>query len=176
MEQCSRFFRLLSNKNRFKILKYLNENGEATVSDLVKHAGVLKASVSDQLRLLKDLELVSYEKEGLYSNYHLNREKFQASLDRFHNNIAERCDNSVLMKLKNNIWDIELLPLFGVFANECRCELFSYLAKRPYSVNEIVDLFYLEQPTISMHLSVMERAKLVKSEKAGTKRIYSLRG
>lgn len=43
------------------------------------------------------------------------------------------------------------------------------------SVNNLVKQFDVSQPAISRHLRILEDAKLVKSERAGQERYYSLK-
>ena len=47
------------------------------------------------------------------------------------------------------------------------------LRKRPLAVNEIAARLPISRPAVSQHLRVLERAQLVRGEKAGTRRLYS---
>ena len=64
--------------------------------------------------------------------------------------------------------------IFKALSNETRLQILLMLELRPRSVNEIVDFFTLSQPTISRHLHVLKKVRLVNVERQGQKKIYSL--
>jgi DNA-binding transcriptional ArsR family regulator len=63
---------------------------------------------------------------------------------------------------------------FRALADETRLRILLMLEVRPRSVNEIVDLFTLTQPTISRHLLVLREAGLVNVQRDGQRKVYSL--
>ncbi len=76
---------------------------------------------------------------------------------------------------KKEIFDPKpLVEAFRALSDETRLRILLMLDVRPRTVNEIVDFFTLTQPTISRHLFVLKEAGLVKVERDGQKRVYSL--
>ncbi len=64
-------FRVLGDVTRTKIIFCLMEE-ELCVNDLADHIEVSQSAVSHQLRVLRNLDLVSYRKDGKTSYYSLN--------------------------------------------------------------------------------------------------------
>ncbi len=71
--QLARIGKSLSNPRRLEILDYLME-GEKTVESIANEIGISVASASQHLQVLFDSKLVSFDKDGLYSYYHLTDE------------------------------------------------------------------------------------------------------
>jgi DNA-binding transcriptional ArsR family regulator len=67
-----------------------------------------------------------------------------------------------------------IVETFRALSDETRLRILLMLDVRPRSVNEIVDFFTLTQPTISRHLLVLREAGLVRVERHGQKKVYSL--
>lgn len=63
---------------------------------------------------------------------------------------------------------------FQALANPCRREIIKLLRWKNMSVGDIVKQFDLTQPTISRHLDILRKAKIVTSERKGNQIIYSL--
>jgi len=57
-------------------------------------------------------------------------------------------------------------------ANPTRRRVFDRLRRRPHAVGELARALGVSQPAISQHLGVLARAKLVRSTRDGTRRIY----
>ena len=66
------------------------------------------------------------------------------------------------------------MNVFGALADPTRAEIVDALAGGDRTVNEIVRLFEISQPSISRHLRVLREAGLVRVEPEGRKRIYRL--
>ncbi len=64
--------KLLADQNRLKILCLLGSNTH-TVGDIVEHLAASQSLVSHHLILLKQLSLVSFEKEGREVKYSLTK-------------------------------------------------------------------------------------------------------
>ncbi|MFQ5823758.1 MAG: ArsR/SmtB family transcription factor [bacterium] len=64
-------FKLLSDPTRLKIILALKEQ-ELCVCDLATLLGVSRSAVSHQLRLLKNLRLVKFRREGKIAYYSLD--------------------------------------------------------------------------------------------------------
>jgi len=67
-----------------------------------------------------------------------------------------------------NIMPIEAL------GDPTRRQLFERLRDGPCSVNELVDAVSVSQPAVSQHLRVLKEARLVRAQKQGRQRIYSV--
>ena len=63
---------------------------------------------------------------------------------------------------------------FQALANPCRREIIKLLRWKNMSVGDIVKQFDFTQPTISRHLDILRKAKIVTSERKGNQIIYSL--
>jgi DNA-binding transcriptional ArsR family regulator len=63
---------------------------------------------------------------------------------------------------------------FAALADPTRAEIVDALAERGRTVNEIVGLFSLTQPSISRHLRILREAGLVSVEPDGQRRVYRL--
>ena len=174
MEKSAKFFRVFSNKIRFSILKYLYTNKKVSVTELIKKANISESSISDQLKVLKDADLVTYEKIGLFVYYSLNHEKLMDYVKEFKEKIGDT-HNSIIHEIDQDVFNDRKLNVYKILANENRCEILGYLVKNSYSVKDLMDLFYLEQPTISMHLLMLEKGNFLLAKKVGTKRIYSIK-
>lgn len=65
------FFKAFADPGRLRILRAL-ESGEMCVCDLAALSGVTESAISHQLRLLRQLKLVSNRREGPVLYYRLN--------------------------------------------------------------------------------------------------------
>lgn len=63
----------LSDPNRVKILKLL-EQRVLCVCELQAALKIAQSTVSKHLKILEDADLVTYEKQGLWVNYRLNKD------------------------------------------------------------------------------------------------------
>jgi DNA-binding transcriptional ArsR family regulator len=55
-----------------------------------------------------------------------------------------------------------------------RRAIFERLAEGPHAVGELADGFPVSRPAVSQHLKVLKDAGLVRDERAGNRRLYSL--
>jgi DNA-binding transcriptional ArsR family regulator len=58
-------------------------------------------------------------------------------------------------------------------ADPTRRAIFDRLRKRPHAVGELARAVAVTQPAASQHLAVLRRARLVRSQREGTRNIYS---
>ncbi|MDD5192749.1 MAG: metalloregulator ArsR/SmtB family transcription factor [Candidatus Nanoarchaeia archaeon] len=65
---------------------------------------------------------------------------------------------------------------FSKLSNPLRIKIISSLDERPKSVNELIEGLKVEQSKISHALKELKECNIVKAEKKGKKRIYSLSG
>jgi hypothetical protein len=68
----------------------------------------------------------------------------------------------------------ELLDFFKALADANRLKIVGFLARRPYTVEELAEAIGLSVSTTSHHLSYLHRASLVSARSSGHYAIYSL--
>jgi DNA-binding transcriptional ArsR family regulator len=64
-------FKALSDANRRKIISLLRKK-DMTAGDIAKHFNISKPSISEHLKILKNADLISSEKNGQFITYFLN--------------------------------------------------------------------------------------------------------
>jgi DNA-binding transcriptional ArsR family regulator len=64
--------------------------------------------------------------------------------------------------------------IFDALASRPRREILAYLSKTELTTAELAERFAMTAPSISRHLSVLENAGLVTSERRGQKVLYRL--
>jgi DNA-binding transcriptional ArsR family regulator len=64
--------------------------------------------------------------------------------------------------------------IFEALASRPRREILAYLSKNELTTTELAERFDMSTPAISRHLSVLETAGLVRSERQGQRVLYSL--
>lgn len=68
----------------------------------------------------------------------------------------------------------ECLALLRTFSDETRQEIIKLFAiKKEWRANDVAENFTLSRPTISHHLNLMKRAKILNSRKNGKEIYYS---
>jgi ArsR family transcriptional regulator len=77
-------FQALADPTRRRILELLREGG-MTAGDITAHFDMSQPSVSHHLKLLKNAELVTTEREGQYIKYYLNLSVLEEALLGFYN-------------------------------------------------------------------------------------------
>lgn len=66
------------------------------------------------------------------------------------------------------------IKLFGALSDPTRQSLFERLRQGPASVSELTASVHVSQSAVSQHLRVLREADLVKVQKLGNRRLYSL--
>lgn len=74
------FFKVFADSTRIKIL-YALANSELCVCDIWQTLGLTQSAVSHQLRILKQMRLVKYRKEGKTIYYSLDDDHIQTILN-----------------------------------------------------------------------------------------------
>ena len=74
------FFKVFADSTRIKIL-YALSGGELCVCDIWQSLGMTQSAVSHQLRILKQMHLVKYRKEGKTVYYSLDDDHIQSILE-----------------------------------------------------------------------------------------------
>ena len=69
---------------------------------------------------------------------------------------------------------MQLDRIFDALASRPRREILAYLSKAELTTTELSERFEMSTPAISRHLSVLENAGLVRSERRGQRVLYSL--
>jgi DNA-binding transcriptional ArsR family regulator len=64
--------------------------------------------------------------------------------------------------------------IFDALASAPRSQILAYLSKSQLTTGELAERFEMTPPSMSRHLSVLENAGLVKSERRGQRVLYSL--
>lgn len=64
--------------------------------------------------------------------------------------------------------------IFDALASRPRREILAYLSKNPLTTTELSARFSMSTPAISRHLSVLENAGLVRSQRDGQRVLYEL--
>ncbi len=202
----ARYFRIFSNRNRFKIIEILGYTSEPLcVGDLARRGNIPMSKISDQLMVLRKEDIVRCEKKSTKVFYVLNKEKVRKVLDDYLAMVkthlvliqagqtlkeGQSSEAPIAMKPLVNIEAREtaqqikyeagnqsetVREIFAALANETRCEALVRLAEKEQFVNEMCEKFYLEQPTVSLHLNMLKKVGLVNSRKKSLKVYYNLR-
>lgn len=64
--------------------------------------------------------------------------------------------------------------IFEALASSARRQILAYLSKTELTTSELAQRFNMTAPSMSRHLSVLENAGLVSSERAGQRVLYKL--
>lgn len=77
----ARFFKVVADPNRLRILHFLMRTEEVRVGDLADGVGMTVQAVSNQLKRLLDLGVVSSRRDGTSIHYRLHQECVACLLD-----------------------------------------------------------------------------------------------
>jgi DNA-binding transcriptional ArsR family regulator len=66
------------------------------------------------------------------------------------------------------------VDVFAVLANPVRRKILEVLLRGPSSANALADRFVQQRPAVSEHLQVLRKARLVRCERRGRERRYSV--
>lgn len=80
LQKAAMFFSVLGDTGRITIINTLLENGEMCVSHLAEAVGASQSSISHQLRILKDNDIVNFRRDGKNIWYSLDDEHVEAVL------------------------------------------------------------------------------------------------
>lgn len=78
----TKVFKALSDETRREILKLLSKK-DLTAGEISANFNMSKPSISKHLDILKDAELISYEKKGQFIIYSINTTVLQEALGKF---------------------------------------------------------------------------------------------
>ena len=82
---------------------------------------------------------------------------------------------SVINIFVNHLMVAELDKIFEALASSPRRQILAYLSKVELSTRELAERFSMSAPAISRHLSILENAGLVASERRGQFVMYRLK-
>jgi ArsR family transcriptional regulator, arsenate/arsenite/antimonite-responsive transcriptional repressor len=71
-------------------------------------------------------------------------------------------------------WNMEIQRVFEALSSAPRRKILAYLAEAELTAGEIAGRFDMSKPSVSQHLSILETANLIKSDKRGQFVHYSL--
>ena len=70
------FLNILGVENRLRIVKLLMEFDSVCVNGLARRLDISQSAVSQHLRILHLMEMVTSERQGYYTHYSINRQRF----------------------------------------------------------------------------------------------------
>jgi DNA-binding transcriptional ArsR family regulator len=73
IEKTARIFKVLSEPSRVRIIELLKDR-DLCVNALARKLEITPAAVSQHMRILRDADIVTSEKNGYFVHYGLNRE------------------------------------------------------------------------------------------------------
>jgi ArsR family transcriptional regulator len=106
VRETARFFKVLADEARLKMLWLLFHNRELCVCDIMAVLEITQSKASRHLAALRNAGLVTDRKEGLWSYYSLRPVKdalAEAYLKLLRGNLSKRADSKQLLT-KLNVW------------------------------------------------------------------------
>jgi len=106
VRETARFFKVLADEARLKMLWLLFHNRELCVCDIMAVLEITQSKASRHLAALRNAGLVTDRKEGLWSYYSLCPRKdalAEAHLKLLRGNLSKRADSKQLLA-KLNVW------------------------------------------------------------------------
>lgn len=85
------FFTVLGNKQRVRILQYLNSDGERTVGDIVQRLGAEQSAVSHSLKRLLECHFVDVENRGKARVYSINQDTMKPLFELIDKHVRQYC-------------------------------------------------------------------------------------
>lgn len=76
-------FKALADVTRQQILELLREHGEMTVNDIAAHFNLAQPTISQHLKVLKDVEAVKARKDGQKMYYRICNVKMYDAMEGF---------------------------------------------------------------------------------------------
>ena len=83
VEYFSHVFKALADTTRQSILELLRKNGEMTVTDIAKNFDLAQPTISQHLRVLKEVEAVRLRKSGQQVYYRICNVKMYDAMEQF---------------------------------------------------------------------------------------------
>ncbi len=165
---------------RLRILEYLDVNVKASVSDILEHMNIEQAVISQNLKKMKDYNLLTSERDGKFVYYSICKEypasifvcirklfglitnKFRFLDDNYKEILPEDYTTMVANRIK-------------LFANYDKMRILEYLLiKGPSNVSQVIDGIKSNQLKVSQYLKRLKDDGFLKSKKEGRFCIYEI--
>lgn len=78
LDSIDTIFAALANPTRRELLRLLRDEGKQSVQHLADHFAMQRPSISEHLKVLREVGLVSEQKQGRHRYYHLQGAPLQA--------------------------------------------------------------------------------------------------
>ena len=96
LKELSEIYKALSDPTRLRLVKLLNDQeGALCVNALARELGVSQSAVSQHLRVLRQVRLVTGERRGASVHYSLNKDE----IERFKSRILETLGENFIISL-----------------------------------------------------------------------------
>lgn len=165
-QQAADNFLVLANDSRFRIMKLLSDTPKLSVLEIATQAQVSPSRVSDHLGILRRKGILTCEKEGrqIYYVFHKNQvvELCQHFVGRFDLDLAKLSDYE-----SRELSETAQIQFLQVLASEGRCTIMKALNRRELTIKEILQEVFYEQQTISDHLQLLRKVRLVSATQEG---------
>ena len=89
IEELAGIFKALSDPTRLRLIKLLSDGQSLCVNALTHKAGVTQSAVSQHLRILRQVGLVSGERRGTYIHYSLNQDLLKRYREKLKETLGE---------------------------------------------------------------------------------------
>ncbi len=94
LDYFSHVFKALADTTRQGILELLRREGEMTVTDIAKNFQLAQPTISQHLRVLKEVEAVKVRKSGQQMYYRICNVKMYDAMEQFMETFEEEAKNS----------------------------------------------------------------------------------
>ena len=165
-QQAADNFLVLANDSRFRIMKLLSNSPKLSVLEIATQAQISPSRISDHLGILRRKGILTCEKDGRQIYYIFHKEK-----------VAELCEyflnwfNLSLAKLNDyetrDLSETAQLQFLQVLASEGRCTIMKTLYGNEFTIKEILEKVFYEQQTVSDHLQLLRKVRLVSVTQEG---------
>jgi len=143
----------LADETRYNIIKSLLE-WEKTVSQIVKEVKKAQPTISLHLKLLQLNNIVNSRKKGKFVFYKIKDPNIKKIID---------------------ILEDKKINLLKSLADETRLNIIETILEREKTVSEIVKEVKKAQPTISLHLKLLQLNNIITSRKQGKFIFYRIK-
>ena len=164
-QEAADFFLALANENRHKILQLLRTEPAVPVSRIAELTQTSPNRISDHLAMLRREGILLANKQGREVRYRAVPDRVEQYCARF------------LLQLGISITDAsepkQSLPAhteykrLRVFASFGRCAVLRLVSKQDLTIKEIQSQVFMEQQTVSDHVRLLRKAKLIECRKEG---------
>jgi len=173
------FFRIMSNESRLRLLKTLYNSKPVSVNHLSLLSNVPLSKICDQLTVLRKYDYVKSTVSRTKRYYYNHNDKVLDILTSYCKKLGLefelKYDGVNIGSFYNVIRDpfnLDNMRIYKLLANDNRCSMLVKIFEKELSVKDMCGMYYLEQPTISMHLIDIRKEGLVKGKKVGKLKYY----